>query len=305
MRENMLERYLDYLTSVRGLSGRTVEAYEADIRAYQRFLADRGVDLTDARYPDARGFVARRSRSGASPRSTNRAIAAVRGYYRFLEDQGIVDANPFEQVTTLRTGRTLPEVLFEHEMTAFIPNAAADFGTCRDRAVFEVMYSTGCRVSELVAMNIGDVDFNRRTVLIRGKGGKQRLGFLGNPACRAIADYLPLRVSRIDRNDPDAPAALILNARGRRITRQGISHLVNKRIADGAVGKRVSPHTLRHSCATHVLDHGADIRIVQELLGHANLSTTQVYTHVGVERLKRMYRKYHPHARIGREQESP
>jgi site-specific recombinase XerD len=213
----------------------------------------------------------------------------------------------------LRAPKRLPSFLFEDEMARLVelpetaaggtvadrgaPSRRADdpFWRLRDHAVLEVLYSTGCRVSELVALDLKDLDLGTGTARVTGKGDRERNVFLGGSALAALRDYLGRRTGRTAA-DPDSLAALFLNQRGRRITDRGVRFILSGWLARAGLGKRVTPHTFRHSFATHLLDRGADIRAVQELLGHASLSTTQVYTHVGLERLKKVYRRAHPHA---------
>jgi site-specific recombinase XerD len=219
-------------------------------------------------------------------------------------------ANPFAEVRGLRTPKRLPSFLFEDEMARLVdlpetaaagrasPDRGSDdgFWRLRDHTVLEVLYSTGCRVSELVALDLADLDLGTGTARVTGKGDKERNVFLGGSALACLREYLLKRTGRAA-GDADSAAALFLNQRGRRITDRGVRFILAGWLAQAGLGKRVTPHTFRHSFATHLLDRGADIRAVQELLGHASLSTTQVYTHVGLERLKKVYRRAHPHAR--------
>jgi len=301
----VIESYLTYLRDVRGLSDHTVRAYRRDVTGYLAFLEERDSSAECADLSDARAYVAHLSKMGMKSSSVNRAISAVRGFYRFASRQGLFVANPFGAVRSGKGGRKLPDVLFEREVEDLLAAVAVGddtFTGVRDRALLEMLYSTGCRVSEIVGMNVTDLDVKRRTVMVRGKGRKDRLVFIGKQAAVALAEYLPHRAERYDRTDPRAETALFLNTRGRRLTRQGVSHMIEKRLYEAGVQKHVTPHTFRHSFATHLLDNGADIRSVQEMLGHASLSTTQLYTHVGIERLKRVYRDAHPHGTQNRSQ---
>jgi integrase/recombinase XerC len=226
----------------------------------------------------------------------------VRGWYRYMERRNIVHANPFAEIRSLRTEKRLPSFLFEDEMARLIEMPSHDacpdhdaFWKLRDRAVLETLYSTGCRISELVSLNLSDVDLKNRTARVLGKGSRERYVFLGAAAVEALSDYMTLRVAHARKTDESA-RALFINRRDGRITDRGVRFVLSEYLSRANLGKRVTPHTFRHSFATHLLDRGADIRAVQELLGHASLSTTQVYTHVGVEKLRKVYRRAHPHA---------
>ncbi|MGA2615252.1 MAG: tyrosine recombinase XerC [Spirochaetia bacterium] len=301
----MPEEYLSYLRSVRNLSPHTLESYAKDLHKYEAFLEERGVAPRKAALAEARGFVGRLSRDGLSARSVNRIVSGVRGWYRYMERRGEIEANPFAEIRSLRTEKRLPSFLFEEEMARLIElpsqtscHEEGSFWKLRDRAVLETLYSTGCRISELVSLNIGDLDLKNSSARVMGKGSRERNVFLGESAVSALRGYMACRSSFAPKAPPfpDAVRAVFINQRGGRITDRGIRFILGEYLARANLGKRVTPHTFRHSFATHLLDRGADIRAVQELLGHASLSTTQVYTHVGLERLKKVYRRAHPHA---------
>jgi integrase/recombinase XerC len=302
------DAYLLYLGAVRHLSPHTLESYGKDLEKYEAYLGEQGVGAERAGVADARGFVAWLSRQRLSPRSINRMVSGVRGWYRFLERRGEVSVNPFAEIRSLRTEKRLPSFLFEEEMARLVEMPSREpcadgeeFWKLRDRAVLETLYSTGCRISELVSLDLNDVDLKNRTARVMGKGQKERNLFLGSAAVEALRRYMGLRAlharpGAVGGGD-DAGRALFINQRGGRVTDRGVRFILGEYLSRANLGKRVTPHTFRHSFATHLLDRGADIRAVQELLGHASLSTTQVYTHVGMERLKKVYRKAHPHAR--------
>ncbi len=300
----MLEEYLGYLRSVRSLSDKSVAAYERDLRRFLGFIENRETAPEEVSVRTARAYLADLSRSGMKETSINRALSAVRGFYRYGMIHKGLKNNPFDSVRSMKQKRTLPEILYEDEIASLIETVSQQeeegFARARDLCLFELLYSTGCRVSEIVGMNVLDVDISHRTAMVRGKGAKDRIVFIGTAAAKALSDYLPYRNEALDRNDSDGVAALFLNESGRRITRQGVTYLIEKRRTGSTVRKRVTPHTFRHSFATHLLDNGADIRMVQEMLGHAGLSTTQIYTHTGIERLKRVYREAHPHGKAKR-----
>jgi integrase/recombinase XerC len=277
----------------------------------------------------ARAFVGYLSRRGLSSSSINRVLAAVRGYYRFRRkylgsgrrpegpapgdaggrnaggrDAGARNggANPFQEIRSLKTGRKLPSFLFEQEVERLLaaggPQQAPGLWGLRDRLLLELLYSTGCRVSELAAMNLTDLDLKGGSARVVGKGGRGRVVFMGEPARRLLREYL-LRRRGLPVKAGEGERALLINRRGERLTVRGIQRLVAQALERSGLSKPVSPHTFRHSFATHLLNRGGDIRAVQELLGHASLSTTQVYTHLDMERLRKVYASAHPHARAG------
>lgn len=325
----MREDYLVYLGSVRNLSPHTLESYRKDLEKYEEYLAASGVTAQEAGLNEARGFVGALSKKGLAPRSVNRVVCGVRGWYRYMERRNEIGSNPFAEIKSLRTEKRLPSFLFEEEMARLLEmpraparSAAADgdgFWKLRDRAVLEALYSTGCRISELVSLNLCDLDLKNRTARVMGKGSKERNVFLGAESIAALREYIALRQQHVRRGsweahasrgeapassreagaafaDAEALRAVFINHRGRRITDRGVRFVLASYLREANFGKRVTPHTFRHSFATHLLDRGADIRAVQEMLGHSSLTTTQVYTHVGLERLKKVYRRAHPHA---------
>jgi integrase/recombinase XerC/integrase/recombinase XerD len=196
----------------------------------------------------------------------------------------------------MKTEQSLPDFLFENEIDDLLKLPDGDFWGLRDTCIFELLYSTGCRISELTGINIADISLKERTVRVKGKGNRDRIVYLGRGAAEALKEYLPKKNGFVDKNDVDAVHALFLNYRGRRITQRGIFGIINKYVTRLGLMKRVGPHTFRHSFATHLINRGADVRAVQELLGHSSLSTTQIYTHMGLARLKSIYSESHPHA---------
>jgi site-specific recombinase XerD len=249
--------------------------------------------------------VSRLASGGLSARSVNRIVSGIRGYYRYQERFGKVRSNPFADVKSQRTEKRLPSFLFEEEMAKLLEMPAhpaagrqgdGPFRSIRDRAVLELLYSTGCRISELVSLDVTDLNLKERSATVMGKGSKERTVFIGKEAFATLREYLERRGERAAK-DADSGGALFINLRGTRLTDRGVRFILTSYLQAANFGKRVTPHTFRHSFATHLLDRGADIRAVKELLGHASLSTTQVYTHVSLERLKKVYGRAHPHAR--------
>ncbi len=288
--------WLYHLRNVRRLSDATIRSYRRDLAAWSAFLAEVGVGEDDATRGEARMFMARMSSRHMAPATVNRRLSALKGYYEWRRRRSPGTSNPFVGSKTVKKGRNLPGYLTHEEIELFLEKTGDDFIGLRDRLLFELLYSTGCRVGELCSLDVSDVV--RRQVRVRGKGDRDRMVFIGSNAAKALEDYLPVRLEHAG-DDQDSRRALILDARGERLTTRGVYYLIRRYAAVAGVDKKVSPHTFRHSFATHILDEGADIRTVQELLGHASLSTTQIYTHTGIERIKRVYRSSHPHARSG------
>jgi site-specific recombinase XerD len=289
------EAYLAYLGSIRSLSPRTVDAYRDDLRLYEASCASSGHTVEEADSADVREFVAALVRSGYATSSVNRALSAVKGFHRYLVRFGMAPSNPAKDTESLPMARSLPDFMFEGEMAEFIESAPDDgyFGS-RDRAIFETLYSTGCRVSELSGLCLADLDLKAGRARVTGKGSKQRTVFLSAPAVDAINAWLPYRSARL--RSIANQDRLFLNARSGPLTPRGIAFIVDRRLTRTGSRKHISPHGFRHSFATHLVSNGADVRVVQALLGHENISTTQIYTHVDIARLRAVYDGAHPHA---------
>lgn len=296
-----VRRYLDHLRVERGLAGNTVEAYRRDLDHYARYLDETGIDdLREVAVGDVERFVGwMRTQVGASGRryaasTVARTVVAVRGLHRFLADEGITEGDVAADVETPRTGRSLPKALPVTQVERLLAAPAGDEPTAlRDRAILELLYGSGLRISELTGLDIDDVDPVDRLVHVRGKGSKDRVVPFGAVAATALDQWLVRGRPRIGSRVP----AVFVNARGGRLTRQGVWKLVKEHAGRVGLNDDVSPHTLRHSFATHLLDGGADVRAVQELLGHANVTTTQIYTLVSRQRLRAMYDQAHPRAK--------
>jgi integrase/recombinase XerD len=296
-----VEEFLTWLAVEKGRAVNTLAAYRRDLAAYVAWLAERGVAVSDVRERDIEEYVAHQRQVGRAPSTTARAMVAVRTFHRFCATEGRAETDPAADVAAPRVPAGLPKPLTEDEVAALIGAVTGSRPVDRrDRAMLEVLYGTGARISELVGLSLGDVDLDAGLARVFGKGSKERIVPLGRLAREALHDWLgrdgrpamePARWAR--RGDAEA---LFLNARGGRLSRQGAWNIVHAHGDRVGVAHRLSPHVLRHSCATHMLDHGADIRIVQELLGHASISTTQVYTKVSAERLRAVYDAAHPRA---------
>jgi integrase/recombinase XerD len=298
-----VDRFLDYLSVERGLSRNTLDAYRRDLGRYESFLASRGIhDLTRAGEGDIAAFVANLSASqyapgkGYRPSSVARALAAVRSLHRFLVLEGEADADPAEGVARPKVPRNLPRPLTVDEVAALVAAPGDQHPVAlRDRAILETLYGAGLRISELVALDVDDVDVEEGSVRAVGKGSKERVVPLGRFAVKALGAYLTR--ARPGLAGPRSRGALFLNRRGGRLTRQGTTNIIKEMARRAGIRKRVTPHMLRHSFATHLLEGGADVRVVQELLGHASLATTQIYTLVTQDRLRDVYFTSHPRAR--------
>lgn len=295
--ESRVKAHLEHLSVERGLSANTLAAYRRDLSRYRVFLEARGcANFTDVDRSDISAFLA--SLQGGAASSAARTMSAVRGLHRFAVSEGWVGADVTDDVPPPQVPMRLPKALALDDVERLL--AATELEeplALRDRALLEFLYGTGARVSEAVALDVDDVDREDRTVILDGKGGKQRLVPVGSYACRALDDYLVrLRPGLARKARSGTAGALFLNARGGRLTRQGAWGVLGAVAERAGLAGRVSPHTLRHSFATHLLDGGADIRTVQELLGHSSATTTQIYTRVTVDRLREVYATSHPRA---------
>ena len=273
----------------------TIKAYICDIRQLDTFLASRKMSLSSATTDELRAFLHAVHDTGLLAVSINRKISSIKAFYRFLLFTQIIDNNPSSDLELLKVGRKLPVTLSIVEISAIIESAKAKTPLgLRDRACLEILYGAGLRISELLGMRLSDLDIENCLLKVIGKGNKQRIVPIGGKAIRAIDEYLlkgrPLLVR--DRTI----AFLILNVRGNRLSRMGFLKILRKYRISAGIKKRVTPHMFRHSFATHLLEAGADLRAVQELLGHADISTTQIYTHIDREYLKEIYREHHPRA---------
>ena len=299
-----VEELLSWLAVEKGRSANTLAAYRRDLVAYSEFLSGRGLTPATVTEPVVEDYLAFLRAAGRAPASVARALVSVRSLHRFLEDEGQVATNPAGEIQRPKVPSGLPKALSEADVGALLAAVTGDDGVARrDRAILEVLYGCGLRVSELVGLSLADLDLSSGLLRAFGKGAKERIVPVGRLACEALGAWLsPAGRGRLE---PDRWArrgdaeAVFLNARGGRLSRQGAWGIVRHHGEAVGLGDRLSPHVLRHSCATHMLDHGADIRVVQELLGHASISTTQVYTKVSSTRLRQIYESAHPRAKLG------
>jgi integrase/recombinase XerD len=296
-----VEEFLSWMVAERGRAPNTVAAYERDLRAYVDWLRDRGLTLHTVSASELDEMVGHRRSLGAASSSVARQLAAVRMLHRRLTAEHVRPDDPTADLEGVRVPAGLPKPLSEEQVTSLL-GAVTGVGALdrRDRALLELLYATGARISEVVGLSMGDIDFDAGLVRLFGKGSKERIVPFGRAASDALDEWFGPR-GRIElvpsqwRRRHDAEA-VFLNTRGGRLSRQGAWLVVKKYGQRAGITEPLSPHVLRHSCATHLLDHGADLRVVQEMLGHASISTTQVYTKVSQERLWEVYRSAHPRA---------
>ncbi|MGV0993557.1 MAG: site-specific tyrosine recombinase XerD [Mycobacterium sp.] len=305
---DQLQGYLDHLTIERGVATNTIVSYRRDLRRYAEHLGSRAIrDLRDVTENDVSDFLVALRRgdpeagvTALSAVSAARALIAVRGLHKFAAAEGILDLDVARAVKPPTPSRRLPKSLTLDDVLALLDGAGGDAPsdgplTLRNRALLELLYSTGARISEAVGLDVDDIDTEARSVLLRGKGGKQRLVPVGRPALAALDAYLVRGRPDLARRGRGVPA-IFLNARGGRLSRQSAWQVLQDAAERAGITAAVSPHTLRHSFATHLLDGGADVRVVQELLGHASVTTTQIYTLVTVNALREVWAGAHPRA---------
>jgi integrase/recombinase XerD len=289
----LLDHFLNYLTVERGLARNTLEAYGRDLARYLDFL-----DRAGAAQPDqvtaatVLRFLAHLKEQGLSARSRARSLVALRMFHKFLLAEKLATVNPTAQVEAPRGLSRLPQTLAPAEVERLLSAPTGEEPRdLRDRAMFELLYATGLRVSELVGLKLGDLQLDVGYLVAFGKGSKRRIVPMGEAAVAELRHYLALGRPFLDR---EASPYLFLNRAGQGLTRQGFWKIIKRRAREAGIGKNITPHTLRHSFATHLLENGADLRAVQTMLGHADIATTQIYTHVTRERLRQIHEKYHP-----------
>ncbi len=294
-----IDVFLTYLAHERNMSAHTVRNYGVDLAQFHEYLAGQQLsELFPAQitHLQVRGFLAHLDERGISKKSSARKIAALRSFYKLLQKRGLAEANPVLTIRTPRLEKRLPHFLKLDEIERLLEAPGGlDFGALRDKAILELLYSAGLRTCELVGLDVEDVELAGQALRTRGKGGKERINPIGSYAIRALQAYLEARGAHLARVRFDR-AALFLNFRGARLTTRSIRRLLAHYVALAGLPDYVSPHTLRHSFATHLLQRGADLRVVQELLGHENISTTQIYTHLTSTEVRRVYAEAHPRA---------
>ncbi len=290
---NLIEAFLDSVWAERGLSENTLQAYRYDLQQLAAHQKKRNSELKAASREDLLHFLASRVQQGRSPRSLSRYLSGFRQFYQWLLREGRIGQDPSALIESPRLGRGLPKALSEQQVDALLeaPDVGIPVGL-RDRAMLELMYATGLRVSELVGLELSNLNLNQGIVRVMGKGNKERLVPLGEESISWLLKYLDHGRQQL-LGGADCPK-IFVTARKAGMTRQAFWHSIRKHARVAAIDQQVSPHMLRHSFATHLLNHGADLRVVQLLLGHSDLSTTQIYTHIARAGLKKLHRKHHP-----------
>lgn len=289
----LIDQFLDWIWLESGLSPHTINAYRTDLKQFSLWLKTRHSDLANSSREDLLAYLSHRMEQGAQSRSVARFLSTMKRYYQFAIQQKWIEINPVKDIVMPKTMRHLPKVITEQEVEKLLtaPDIKTNYGL-RDRAMLETLYATGLRVSELVNLTLPQLNLQAGVVRVTGKGNKQRLVPMGEEAINWLEKYSQkARPELIKKRLTDA---VFLSSRGTAMTRQAFWQLIKKYAAQAEIKSALSPHTLRHAFATHLLNHGADLRTTQMLLGHADLSTTQIYTHVAKERLKSLHAKHHP-----------
>jgi integrase/recombinase XerD len=300
--EDLLLDFLSYLEFERGLSRNTLEAYRGDLLQLGRFLGERHLSALEASSADISDFLTGLATGDddhrpSSPATIHRKSACLRSFYRHLRREGLRESDPTATLSAPRRSRKLPQVLTRGEVEKLLSQPrGTDPHALRDRALLELMYASGLRASEAIGLELGDVDAEERVLRARGKGAKERIVPIGQAALKALTAYLERGRPKLVKDRPEVH--LFVNFRGGQLTRQGLYKIVRRHALSAGLADRMSPHTLRHTFATHLLAGGCDLRSVQEMLGHADVSTTQLYTHLSSERLKDVYFKAHPRATV-------
>ncbi len=292
--ENILQSFLDFLSVEKGLSPNTVLSYSRDLRKLFHFFIKEKIQPLKAKEEDLTRFIRQQSRAGLSPRSSARLISSLKSFYKFLVLDGLMTKNPAVNLSSPKIWFKLPQFLTIEEVEVLLSQPdETDVRGIRDKAMLELLYATGLRVSELVALRLKDLNLEDGFLLCRGKGGKERIVPVGGIALHAVERYIEKARSTLLKRPNDS---LFLTGRGGVFTRQGFWKRLKSYAKKAGLDLKISPHVLRHTFATHLLERGADLRSVQLMLGHTQITTTQIYTHVSRERLRKVYEKYHPRA---------
>ena len=290
----LLDAYLDQLWLEKGLSRNTLESYGRDLRFFAAWLETQGRCLLLADRSDLLNYLNYRSSIGVASRSVARGLSAIRSFYKYLLRENRIVEDPTLRIDNPKLGRKLPDTLSESEVDALLaaPNTASAVGY-RDRTMLELLYATGLRVTELVTLQVNDLNLRQGVLRVMGKGGKERLVPMGDEAMAWVEGFVRDHRSSLMRRS-ESEAVLFPSNRGREMTRQAFWYLIKRHSAEAGIRHSLSPHSLRHAFATHLVNHGADLRVVQLLLGHSDLSTTQIYTHVAKQRMQALHAAHHP-----------
>jgi len=297
---SVVNEYLQYLHAVKGASPRTLEAYRNDLFRFANYCENHNIIPENAQGFEVQKFIADLTAESMAATSVNRHLSSVRGFYRWMIRFKKRKDDPCYSIHNIKTPVKLPSVLWEDEMADFasLPDTAGILWPVRDKALIMAMYSAGLRVSEVVSLNMKDISPSMEEAKITGKGGKQRMVFFSDETKEAIAEYLPQRKARLRMEGTDGKKlSLFINRKGKPISVPGVRWIISRYSKHSGLGKNIHPHSLRHSFATHMVNSGCDVRVVQEMLGHSSISTTQRYTHVNIEKMKNVYAKAHPHAK--------
>jgi len=288
-----LSQFTQYLKNEKSLSPQTVKAYLSDIRDFGKYLSSMHKDVEEVDYSLARRYLRKLQEKGMTKSTLARRVASLRCFFHYLYSKGYLASFLLANLRSPKLDKRIPSFLEEDEVRSLLEKVEGeDFFRCRDKAILELLYATGMRIAEIVGLNVDDLDLSEEVVRVKGKGGKERMIPLGRYAIEALVKYLRKRKERVKAGE----RAVFLNRFGRRLSETAIRRKLKDYLALAGISKRVTPHTMRHSFATHLLNRGADLRVVQELLGHERLSTTQIYTHITPRRLKEVYQKSHPRA---------
>lgn len=288
-----LQLFLEFLSVEKGLSPNTVQSYSRDLRKFFLFLKKEKLSWGKAKEEDIVKLIHQQSRAGLSSRSVARMISSLKSFYKFLAREGMVEKDPTSNVFSPRAWISLPHFLTIKEVEGLLNQPEKDIRGLRDKAMLEVLYATGLRVSELISLKVRDLNLEEGFLICRGKGGKERIVPLGHSAVKSLNEYLEKARSRLLKHDSPY---LFLTERGGNFTRQGVWKKLQRYAKKAHLDIKISPHVLRHTFATHLLERGADLRSVQIMLGHSQITTTQIYTHVSRRQLRRIYDKFHPRA---------
>lgn len=292
-----IDSFLQYLKDVQGYSEKTVVSYAHDLKRLDDFLVSHDLSVTEMVYEDARTFVADLYDQDLSPSSINRILSGNRMFFRSLLENSVVTVDPFKRVSGAKNTRKIPTVLAREEIEMILSCPTDDYTSLMEVTMFNLFYSTGCRLSEVLGMKISDIDFDSRRIIVTGKGNKQRYVFLTNRAKKMLELYLPERQEVIRRCKTEDDGTVLINNKGKKLPLSTVHSIFDKYRLRLGLTKKFTPHVFRHSFATHLIDNDSDIRVVQVLLGHESIGTTQIYTHVTGKRLEQVYRNSHPHGR--------